>query len=660
MSLNLTQPGAETAQHDASAARAAVLSLRGIGTVLVVAAVTFWLAYDNGTFTVPSRSAAGIVVWWAIVVGLATRMLPRSRPTRIAWVVFGALCAYTAVATASIAWGAAPEHAFDELNRLALYGGVFAFVVLAAVPKDIGRWCDGIALGLSAVAALALSSRLLPQVVRAAGYQNLALIPLGARRLSYPVGYWNGLGVLIALSVPLLLRAAVSHPSHVARALAAFPFPILSAAMYLTSSRTAAVVTAVAVILFVVLHPRRSATLAVLAAVAPGSVAAVKLLTSHPVLVDGPFGSASAVHAGRLAAAIIVVLCLGTASIVLVGSILAARLRVDRRVERLLLVPIAAAVVAGLVAVHPVSRLHAFTKPPATFASSNYVQTHLLSANGNGRWQLWQTAADEWLTRPLLGRGLGTYQAWQTQHGRLGVFVHDAHSLYLQTLAELGLVGLAAIVIAFGGGVVAAVRAVATRRDEDASAVALTAAWVAYVLAVGMDWMWQLPVVSIVGLAVLALLVALGGSRSPQPEFGASARVGAGARRLTLGLAVVLAVLLAWSQLSETGSVRALAASQAAAGADDLATAARKAHDAATLEPWAASPYLQLALVDEQRRRLATAGGWIQLALRRDPLNWQLWAVSSRIAYESGRIADARRALVRAHQLNPAVGSLGR
>src|SRR5207302_7190069 len=99
--------------------------------------------------------------------------------------------------------------------------------------------CDGLAFGIAAVAALALGSRLLPDLVSAAGYQGFALIPLGARRLSYPVGYWNGLGVLLTLAVPLLLRAGVSNRSYIVRALAAFPFPILSASLYLTSSRTA-------------------------------------------------------------------------------------------------------------------------------------------------------------------------------------------------------------------------------------------------------------------------------------------------------------------------------------------------------------------------------------------------------------------------------------
>ena len=45
--------------------------------------------------------------------------------------------------------------------------------------------------------------------------------------------------------------------------------------------------------------------------------------------------------------------------------------------------------------------------------------------------------------------------AWQTRHGTLGEFVQDAHSMYLQTLAEHGLVGLVLLATILGAGVVA-------------------------------------------------------------------------------------------------------------------------------------------------------------------------------------------------------------
>ena len=62
--------------------------------------------------------------------------------------------------------------------------------------------------------------------------------------------------------------------------------------------------------------------------------------------------------------------------------------------------------------------------------------------------------------------------------------VRDAHSLYLETAAELGLVGLAALLALFGGVVVAA------RRARTPAAAAALAAWAVHA---GVDWDWELP-----------------------------------------------------------------------------------------------------------------------------------------------------------------------
>ena len=74
------------------------------------------------------------------------------------------------------------------------------------------------------------------------------------------------------------------------------------------------------------------------------------------------------------------------------------------------------------------------------------MRSHLLSANGSGRWQFWESAVDAFQATPLLGHGAGSYEAWWAEHGSLAVFVRDAHSLYLETLAELGVLGFLLLV----------------------------------------------------------------------------------------------------------------------------------------------------------------------------------------------------------------------
>jgi O-antigen ligase len=89
--------------------------------------------------------------------------------------------------------------------------------------------------------------------------------------------------------------------------------------------------------------------------------------------------------------------------------------------------------------------------------------------------------------------------------------VRDAHSLYLETAAELGLVGLA-LLLALAGSV-----AVAARRAAPAAAgpVAVLAA---YGLHAGVDWDWELPALTLVALVLAGLVLARSAARSAAPD----------------------------------------------------------------------------------------------------------------------------------------------
>jgi tetratricopeptide (TPR) repeat protein len=93
--------------------------------------------------------------------------------------------------------------------------------------------------------------------------------------------------------------------------------------------------------------------------------------------------------------------------------------------------------------------------------------------------------------------------------------------------------------------------------------------------------------------------------------------------------------------------------SRSAIDRGDLAGAAQDATDASTLQPWAAEPRLQLAVVEERAGNLPAAREAIGEAIDRAPDDWSLWYVASRIERKAGERDAAVEAYYRARSLNP-------
>jgi len=79
----------------------------------------------------------------------------------------------------------------------------------------------------------------------------------------------------------------------------------------------------------------------------------------------------------------------------------------------------------------------------------------------------------------------------------------------------------------------------------------------------------------------------------------------------------------------------------------------KDALDSRSIQPWADSPYLQLALLEEQAGDLNRAHSWIRQAIDRDHNDWQLWLVAARIETRLGAVEEAARSLAEAKRLNP-------
>jgi O-antigen ligase len=160
------------------------------------------------------------------------------------------------------------------------------------------------------------------------------------------------------------------------------------------------------------------------------------------------------------------------------------------------------------------------------------------AGTGGDRPAYWRAALGDARSAPLLGSGAGTFAAYWNEHRTIDRNVQDAHSLYLETLAELGPVGLGLL-----AGTLVVPLAAAFRSRLDPHTAGAAAAFAAFAVHAGVDWDWEMPAVTVAALACAASLLAVA---RREPIARASARAEAAALALALlavglGLAVVLA-----------------------------------------------------------------------------------------------------------------------
>jgi Flp pilus assembly protein TadD len=174
----------------------------------------------------------------------------------------------------------------------------------------------------------------------------------------------------------------------------------------------------------------------------------------------------------------------------------------------------------------------------------------------------------------------------------------------------------------------------------------------AFAVGAGIDWFWQIAAVGAVFFLAAGVITA---ARCAQ-VLAQSRRADSPAERHGFGLAVT-GLAIAWiSALALIGPLlvdHEIKESQNAVARGDLSNAVSHANTARSVEPWAASPYLQLGLIAEQQRQFGTAKERLGQAIEREDRNWQLYYLRSRVEHEGGETAAARADFRHANQLNP-------
>jgi hypothetical protein len=636
-------------------------------TVIAVAVAVLYvaLAVANGGYSTGLTAAATVAVWWAVVIALVIGGWPRSRLSATALGAGACLAGLAAWMAISVGWASDDGRTFVEVVRALGYLGVFVLVLISSPRASVRTWLGGLALGLVIVAGLALLSRFEPSF--GGGKELGTFLPSAAGRLSYPVGYWNGLAATMAIAAVLLvwLGAQARTAAMRAAAVAVIPLPIL--VVYLASSRGGVAAGSIGLVVLLGLGPDRTRMVGNLAIGGVGGALLVSLATHRHEFVDALSNSTAAAQGDQmLAFSIGVVLAVGALRF-LVDDWLQ-DLEVPALFARVVAVTVVSAAIAGVIIAGPSDRWEEFKRVAPVQTKSTYVAAHLSSGRGSGRYQFWSTALDAFEENPLHGIGAGGYEAYWHRNGSLVGPVRDAHSLFFEAMAELGLVGLLLVLGFLGFAVVSGLRRGPTRSADGAlgAAIAILAAGI---VSAAIDWTWELP--ACFGLAVLAAALLTGPATSgPEPAFSVVPPAVNGGRtraskarspRFGIGVATLL---VGWVAIWAGGVVFLtevkLGDSRAAASDRNLSSAAQDARDARTLQPWAAEPRLQLALVEELNGDLQAANQDLGEAIERAPDNWQLWFVRARLKVKAGDVDGARRALSRARELNPRAPFLAR
>jgi hypothetical protein len=387
--------------------------------------------------------AAGAIVAGAVVLASAG-----TRPWGL-WSV-GVLLAFTALTGLSVAWSVAPDASWQDAGRMLAYSSVFAAAVVLAwiAPGGWRALLGGTVLAAVVVCGYALLTKVLPNDLGLSAEANFYA------RLQEPYGYWNAIGLTAAMGAIGCLWLGGRRAGHALLNALAFPaMGLVIVTLMLAYSRGALAALAIGVIAWICLVPLRLRGMRVLLVGALGASPIVAWdFSRHTLSSDGVTLAArtTAGHQlGVLLGAMLLVLALVGIAIGFFGD-RRAPTAVTRRAVGIglaALVVLAVLALAGGLAAskrgftgtisHDLSSL---TNPNAPVPKNTPGR---LTAVGSVRARYWNEALEIFKAHPTLGAGAAGYETARLRYRTQPLDVRQAHGYVVQTLADLGIVGLA-------------------------------------------------------------------------------------------------------------------------------------------------------------------------------------------------------------------------
>ncbi len=636
--------GVETRDvQDASAVSLSELGL--IGLMLLPGALIVFLGFNAGGYFPGTPAVAALVLTQILLVRIVQARHPFEGLAPMTLVAIGALACYAVLTLVSGLWSHSISRALIEFDRAWLYLLVLVLFGMVRASTDNLRWLiRGLVLGMSIVCISGLTTRLLPNVWHTApGVSN--------ERLSYPVTYWNTLGLLAALGIVLAFHLSCSlGERRVVRVLAAGVLPLLALTLFFTFSRGAMLACGIGLVVYALVARPRGLPSAMLAVIPTTAVLILFAYQANLLDTLDPTTRRAVAQGHHMALVAGACVLVSMAARLLLASVLDPRLRRWARRPRfdaaLKRGAMPAAVAVAVLAFFALGAPHAlahdwdrFIGGASTTVRGGDLRQRLTDPSNDGRTPLWQVALRGFRASPLHGVGAGMYQTlWDRERSQFA-YVINAHSLYLQAMAELGVPGVLLLLMLVGATILGlGLRATGPRRTLYGALLAVATVWA---LHAGVDWDWEMPVVTVGFFAIAGL--ALSVSRQAGNGWVPSHNT-----RLVLALLCLATVAL---PVSIIGSQTRLGQAEHALYASDCAAATPAALSSIGWLDVRPEPYEIVGFCDIQRGRPRLAITAMREARSHDPGSWETY-YGLAIAQASAGI-DPRANVEQALHMNP-------
>ncbi len=586
--------------------------------------------YDASIW-VPAGLGVLVVLTAALVAG------PTGLPRR-AVAAPAAVTALALLALASALWTDSIQQAVVDGNRLIVYAALLALLVVV-LRSDRGAT---IAFAAFAAGALAVGGWVLAGML--SGDETLFL----GGRLNEPLGYINGqAGFFVLAFWPCLALAERKRGAPLA-GIGLAGATLFAGLAVLGQSRGAVLAGVLSLLVVLVVLPGR------LRRIVAVLVSAACLAPAAPMLLD-IYGDGASADRLRSAAIALTVAAAGA------GLIWSLLVRFEQRASgagmrgrRAVAVALAAlALVGATVAIASADRIANYVGGQydafVTLGGAQGEPTASRLATGAGnRYDYWQIAVDAWREHPIAGVGAGGYDKPYFEQRKTTEDVRQPHSLALQVLAELGIIGallFAAALVLIAAGAWRRIRT-GGRAPVLVAALGVATTWLVHT---SVDWMHLLP--GLTGVALLGAAVLLRGRDAPVPARAKPPRPGIA--RLAPALVVGVAITIAALSLSRQGLSELYVTRAQDALADDPARSLTEANRALRLDHEAIAAYYAKAAALARFGEGDAARAVLLDATRREPRNFVTWALLGDLAVRRGEPGEAQSDYRRAAELNP-------